>query len=63
MLLLTAVVVVEQAHRGELGRIVEGEMGTEGRTAGHCEELGWLSERVGRGEGRMGRSVGGDSWQ
>ena len=43
-----------------LGRIEMGETGMEGRTVWHCDILGWMNEREGRGW--MGRLGGGDSW-
>ena len=47
---------------GDLGRIVVGETGTDGRTVGHCEILDGMSEWVGRVRGWMGRLGGGDCW-
>ena len=47
---------------GDLGRIVVGETGTDGRTVVHCEILDGMSEWVGRVRGWMGRFGGGDCW-
>ena len=49
-------------HAGNFGRIGLGEMGTEGRTVGHCEILEGMRERVGGVRGWMCRLGGGDSW-
>ena len=47
---------------GDLGRIVVGETGTDGRTVGHCEILDGMSECVGMVRGWMARLGGGDCW-